>query len=346
MRQIRLGRSDLLVSEVGFGGIPIQRVREDEAVAVVRRCLDLGVTFLDTATGYGTSEERIGKAIAGRREGLVLATKSPARDAATCREHLTLSFRRLGVDYIDLYQFHNVSSDEDFARILAPGGAMEAACEVQAAGRIGHIGVTSHKLEVAQKMVRSERFETIMFPFNLVTDEPATELLPLCRQHDVGFIVMKPFAGGMFDDAALAFKYLRQFPDALILPGIERPWEIEQIVGLLERDAVLTAEDHAAIARVREELGNAFCRRCGYCQPCTAEIDIVMMTNLRSFLKRFPPQDLFGGGIAAAVARAEECVDCGACEPRCPYQLPIRQIVRENVALYRDQRDAYLGAKG
>jgi aryl-alcohol dehydrogenase-like predicted oxidoreductase len=220
MRNIELGDTGLVVSEVGFGGIPIQRLSHHEAVTVVRRCLDLGVTFVDTANAYSTSEERIGEAIAGRRGDLTLATKTQARDAQGVEKHLALSLERLGVETIDLYQFHCVSEEEDYEKVLAPRGPLDIVRQAQASGAVRHVGLTSHSMEIALKAVRSGHFETVMFPFNFIAAEAAEELIPLALERGVGFIAMKPLAGGALDDATLAFKYLRQFPHILPIPGL------------------------------------------------------------------------------------------------------------------------------
>lgn len=334
MKTIRLGRTGLEVSRVGFGGIPIQRLSEDEAIKVVQRCLDLGVTFLDTANGYSTSEERIGKAITGRREQVVIATKTGARDKATAQEHLDLSLKRLNIDYIDLWQFHNVSTFEAYEQVLAPNGAMEAAQEALRAGKIRHIGLSSHSMDVALKAVPSGHFETVQFPFNFVTNEAATELIPLAQEHDVGFIAMKPMAGGLLDNAVLAFKYLLQFDNVVPDPGIERIEEIEEIAGIVQGPWELTSQEWQEIERIRAQVGTRFCRRCGYCQPCPQGVSIVTIMNLRSFCKRLPAERLFTGWVAEAVESAENCIECGECEEKCPYHLPIREMIVENMAFY------------
>jgi predicted aldo/keto reductase-like oxidoreductase len=337
MKAIRLGQTGLSVSALGFGGIPIQRLSEQEAVEVVRHCLDLGVTFLDTANAYTTSEERIGKAIRGRRQGLVLATKTQARDAQGAAQHLALSLERLAVDYIDLYQFHCVSSDEEYEKVVAPGGPLEVVRDARASGQVKHIGLSSHSLEIAQKAVRSGHFETVMFPFNFVAGEAAQQLIPLALEHDVGFIAMKPLAGGALHDATLAFKYLRQFPQVLPIPGIERREEIEEIVAIMEGPAEMTSEERAAIKRMREELGNRFCRRCGYCQPCPQGVSIQTLMILDSFIARMPASSVFPD-LAQAVEEAAECCECGECEDKCPYHLPIREIIQEHVALFHREK--------
>ena len=338
MEKTRLGRTNMMVTRLGFGGIPIQRLSEEDAVAVVRTCQDLGVTFMDTANGYTTSEERIGKAIAGRRQGLILATKSGARDSEGVERHLALSLKNLGVDYIDLYQFHGVSTFDALEQVLDPKGCRAVVEEARKAGKIRHVGITSHSLEVAKEAVKSDQFETVMFPFNFITSEPADELLPLAREHDVGFIAMKPMAGGMLDNATIAFKYLLQFPEVVPIPGIEQAWEIEEIVKLYQGPKQMTEEEVAEIRRIRDELGTTFCRRCEYCQPCPQEIPISTVMNITSFVKRMPPERVFSGGIAAAMERASTCTECGDCEERCPYDLPVREVLAERVRWYGDRK--------
>jgi predicted aldo/keto reductase-like oxidoreductase len=332
MRTVRLGKTDLQVSRVGFGGIPIQRLSEEEAVRVVRRALDLGVTWIDTANGYTTSEERIGKAVAGRRNQVVIATKTGARDKAGAMAHLELSLKRLQTDYIDLWQFHGVSSPEAYETVLGPGGAMEAAQAALAAGKVRHIGITSHSMEIALRAVPSGHFETVQFPFNYVTSEPADELVPLARTHDVGFIAMKPFAGGQLDRADLSIKYLLQFEGVVPDPGIERVEEIEEIVSIVEGPWQMTAVEREALEAIRAEVGTRFCRRCQYCMPCPEGVQISTIMNVYSFYKRFPPERF--AGMAATMATAENCVQCGECEEKCPYELPIIEMVAEYAAFY------------
>lgn len=343
MRKIRLGRTELMVSAVGFGGIPIQRLSQQEAIDVVRHCLDLGITFLDTANGYTTSEERIGKAIAGRREDLVLATKTQARDAQGVTEHLALSLKRLGAGSIDLYQFHCVSTDEEYERVVAPGGPLDVVRDAQRAGKVGHIGLTSHSMDIALRAVRSSLFQTIMFPFNFIANEAAQELIPLAVERNVGFIAMKPLAGGALDNAPLAFKYLRQFPEILPIPGIERPEEIDEILDIVEGPAEMTSEDLAEMERMRVELGNRFCRRCGYCQPCPQGVSIQLLMILDSMIKRMPVTEVFRD-FAQIVQEANDCVECVECEEKCPFELPIREIIKEHVDLFhREVAKAGLG---
>ena len=329
MDKIRLGKTGLMVSRIGFGGIPIQRLTDDQAVTVVKKCLDLGITYIDTANAYTTSEARIGIAIAGRRKGLTIATKSGARNKEGVEQHLALSLKNLGTDYIDLYQFHGVNDSKNLQMVLDPNGPMSVVQKAMKDGVIKHVGITSHSMDAAKEAVKTDRFETIMFPFNFITSEPAEELLPLCREHDVALIAMKPLAGGMLDNATIAFKYLLQFPDVIPLVGIEKPPEIEEIVGLLGKSWKLTAAERRQMQKMIAELGNKFCRRCDYCQPCTANIAISTVMNMPSFAKRMPPARIFTGMFGDVMKRAYDCTDCGDCEERCPFKLPIREIMKE-----------------
>ena len=345
MEKIRLGKTNMHVSRLGFGGIPIQRLNEDDAVAVVKRCLDLGITFLDTANAYTTSEERIGKAIAGRREGFVLATKSLSRKREGVEKHLNLSLERLNVKYIDLYQFHGVSDFASMDMILAPDGPISVVEKARDTGLVKHIGITSHQIDVAKEAVKSGRFETIMFPFNFVTSEAADELIPLAREHDVGFIVMKPLSGGMIDNANIAFKYLLQFPDIVTIAGIEKLQEIEEIVKILEGTKTITSTELKQMQKLKEELGIRFCHRCDYCQPCSEGIAISTVMMYPSLVRRLPPEHLFSSLWGQIVEKASGCTECGECEERCPYHLPIRDLLAEYVKQYQKEKHKYQKAQ-
>jgi aryl-alcohol dehydrogenase-like predicted oxidoreductase len=340
MEKMRLGKSNLMVTRIGFGGIPIQRLNEEDAVAVVRRCLDHGINFIDTANAYTTSEGRIGKAIAGRRDSLIIATKTTNRSREGIIKHLDNSLKQLGTDYIDLYQFHAVSDFKSLDLVMDPEGPVTAMEGAKKAGKIRHIGITSHQIDVAKKAVELGRFETLMFPFNFVTDEAAAELLPLCRKHDVGFIDMKPLAGGMIADARIAFKFLFQFKDVATIPGIQKLEEIDEIVQIFNGPLDLTEFDRAEMRKLKEQLGTRFCHRCDYCQPCKEGIAISSVMTFPSFVARMPEEHLFGFW-GALFEPAAKCTKCGECEERCPYHLPIRDLMEEYYDLYEKKKKAY-----
>jgi predicted aldo/keto reductase-like oxidoreductase len=333
----RLGKTGLMVSRVGMGGIPLQRPTEDEAIQIVHRALDLGINFIDTAAGYGNSEERFGRALAAlvdRRDQVIIATKSGWPSKAGATEELERSLKRLRTDVIDIWQLHNISSAEKYAQVIGPGGSLEAAQEALQAGKIRHIGISSHNLDVAMEAVRSGLFETIQFPFNYVTREPVDELIPLAREQDVGFIGMKPFAGGRLENANLSIKYVLQFDSVVPDPGIQTVEEIEEIVAIVESgDWELTPQELQQIEVRRAELGTQFCRQCGYCQPCPEDVQIPMVMITETMWKLWP-RETFLEWMGKVIDGARNCVQCGECEAKCPYQLPIREMIAENIAFY------------
>jgi len=336
MRKVTLGKSGLEVSAVGFGGIPIQRVSSAEAERAIHAALDAGVTFFDTAAGYGDSQTKIGRAIKGRRDGLVLASKSGQRTREGFLADVERSRAELGADVIDLYQLHGVNNDPTWEKVRAPGGALEGLLEARERGWVRHVGVSGHHLDLAVRLVGAEDvFETVQFPFNLVTAEPAEKLIPLARRRNVGFIVMKPLCGGQYDDSELAFRFLNAYPDLVPIPGIERPEEIEQIAGIVEAGETLTGDARTRADAIAAELGKRFCRRCGYCMPCKQGVPIMLAMVFDSFIKRFAPDQLAAGPAKAVAEGAPKCVECGACEAKCPYDLPIIETVKASLAKAR-----------
>jgi predicted aldo/keto reductase-like oxidoreductase len=334
LREMILGRTGLKVKSLGFGGIPIQRVSEEEAVRVVRRCYELGINYYDTARGYTNSEERIGKALEDVREEVFLATKSGRRKAKEMLEELEISLKNLRTDWIDVYQLHNVSSYEDWYQIKGPGGALEALYKARDEGKIRHLGITSHDPAVLADILREDIFETIMIPYNYLTLKPEEELLPLCKDKNVGTVIMKPFGGGAFSNANTALKFVlsKDYVDVAI-PGMMTIAEVEENINVATGPHTLSQEELKLIEADRVELGDQFCRACNYCQPCPQEIPITFVLRAESqFLKRMGWRPGTEERFAEAVEKAESCIECGECEARCPYHLPIRQLLPERAA--------------
>jgi predicted aldo/keto reductase-like oxidoreductase len=344
MKTTRLGKTDLTVSRVGIGGIPIQRPPIDEAIKVVQRALDLGINFVETSIVYGDSEERIGKAIAGRRDKVVLSTKTPKPDKTGASQDLEISLQHLQTDYIDLWQFHNVSNPEKYERVFGSDGAMEVAKEALKSGKIRHIGMSSHNMELALKAVASGLIEAIQYPFNFATPEAADRLVQLAKEYDVGFIAMKPFAGGNIRDAPLALKYLLQFDNVVPLAGVEAVEEVNEIVQITSGSWELTPNDMTRIEEIRSELGSRYCRQCQYCMPCPQGVVIWQLLYLRTLFNLWPAEEIFPRW-EPFVKSAEKCVKCGECEEKCPFHLPIREMMDENVAFYEDQLKKRRNAK-
>jgi predicted aldo/keto reductase-like oxidoreductase len=335
MRYVKLGKTGLEVSEVGFGGIPIIRLSMEEAVTVLRRALERGVTLFDTANLYMDSEDKFGRALAGERQRLVLATKSIKRDRAGVEADIHQSLTKMHTDYLDLFQFHQVSQEDGLDAITGPDGAMEGVVRAREAGKIRHIGVTSHSLTMAQRLVKTGFFETIQFPFSFVEEAAAEELFPLAREHNLGTLAMKPFCGGLVDKAPVAFAYLRQFPDVIPLPGWDTVAGVDEVLDLYEQENVVTPEDRDAWVRYREELGDKFCRRCEYCQPCPQGVKITPAMLYAIVAHRMGPEKAakFAAPIMETV---KECIECGECAERCPYGLPIPETIQHHLALFEE----------
>jgi len=329
----RLGKSGLDVTLLGFGGIPLQIVPEEQAVATVRRAYDLGVRFFDTARGYSNSEERIGAALAGR--DVVLASKSPAEDAEAMYQAICTSLAMLRRDSIDLYQMHGVNDDEALARRTAPGAALDGLRRARDEGKIKHLGLTSHRAETLMHAVEQfDEFVSVQVPFNVVESELSGTLLPLCAQKNVGVIAMKPVGGGNFTNAPLAIKWCLNQAITVAIPGMASVQEVEANVPVAYGDFTLTAEERAACEQMRSELDKRTCRRCRYCEPCPNGVQIGMLMHGRSVIRRMGVARFLDFGAVEVVASAAKCVECGECLPRCPYHLPIPELIREMAAFY------------
>ncbi|MBE5798901.1 MAG: aldo/keto reductase [Clostridiales bacterium] len=326
MEYTTLGKTGLQISRMGFGGIPIQKVDVPAVRALMEAMRERGVNYIDTARGYTVSEAYIGEALEGMRDQFVLATKSMARTKEAMAKDIETSLHNLRTDHIELYQVHNPSL-ADLDTVTAPGGALEALLEAKAAGKIGHIGVTAHMATVFEKALSMDWVETVMFPYNIVETQ-GEALMRRCTEQNVGFIVMKPLAGGALEDASLAMRFIARNPDvSVVIPGMYAVEELEQNLAAMEDDAPLSDEELAKIEQIRRELGTQFCRRCNYCQPCAAGIGISGIFVLEGYLKRYGLGDWAKARYAAMGKKAGDCIGCGACESRCPYQLPIREML-------------------
>lgn len=327
MQYVTLGKTGLKISRVGFGGIPIQRIDAEKAKPLIDALIKCGINYIDTARGYTVSEEYIGGAIDGRRDKFVLATKSMARTREAMEADIETSLRNLRTDYIDLYQVHNPSM-EQLDQVIGEGGALEALMEAKAAGKIGHIGLTAHSTAVFERALELDWVETIMFPYNIVEQQGA-ELIHKCAEKNIGFIDMKPLAGGAIEDATLALRYVCSNPDVtVVIPGIAEVRELEQNLAACSNTAPLTEEELKAMDKVREQLGTDFCRRCNYCAPCTVGINIPSVFLFAGYLQRYDLADWAKERYSTLKVKASACIGCGKCEPRCPYHLPIREKLK------------------
>ena len=328
-----LGKTGLKVSSLGFGGIPIQRIDAAGTRVLMENLVENGINYIDTARGYSVSEAYLGEALVGIRDKFVIATKSMARDKAGMAKDIEISLTNLRTNYIDLYQVHNPSMAQ-LDQIIAENGALEALYEARSAGKIGHIGLTAHSLEVFERALELDWVETIMFPYNIV-ETHGEDLIAECTEKNVGFIDMKPLAGGAIDDATLALRFVANNHNVSVtIPGMAAVSELDQNLAAVNDNTPLSDAELAKIEAMRKELGTQFCRRCGYCAPCTVGINIPNMFVFEGYLSRYGLADWAKSRYNTLEKTASDCIECGVCEGRCPYNLPIRQLLKNTVKAF------------
>ena len=324
MKTVRLGRTDLTVPILGIGGIPIQRPDEEDAIRVVHAAMDIGIRLIDTARGYGNSEERFGQALDGHRpDGVVLATKSPKQDADGMRQDIETSLSNLRADCIDLYQCHSIRDQASLDKVLGKGGALEALRKAQDEGLVRHVGFTSHQLDALEAGIGCGEFETVMVQYSFMDQNARDRVFPLARERDVAILLMKVMGGGVFDEAGPSIRWALQEPNLAMPIGMQTVSEVEANWAVVSGDWALTDDDRAYIDKTQSELTTTFCRRCGYCMPCPNGVQIPMTMSFEMLHQRLGYRDNF----PKMLEKARDCVACQQCEDKCPYELKISEQI-------------------
>lgn len=337
MKRVVLGKTGLEVNRLGFGGIPIQRVDEAQAVETVLHALEKGVDFIDTARGYSTSEQRIGMALRETDKRVVIASKSHNKTSDGIRADLEKSLQELHCDYIDLYQCHFVKNEQDYHQIISPGGALEGLRKSKQEKLIGHIGLSSHSLDLLDIVLEDGLFETIMLCFSFLESAAREKIIPKAVAKDIGVIAMKPFSGGIIEQPRLALKYVLSCPGIVVIPGVEEKALFDENWKIFQSDYELDDSERREIEHIRRRYNKAFCRRCDYCQPCTEEIPIQTVLGIRTMVKRLGQDALKRDMLKSAYEKARVCSECGECVSRCPYGLPIPDLLKDNVRWVDEQ---------
>ena len=335
MSEITLGSTGICVEQMAFGALPVQRDDMDTAVRLLRKAYEGGMRFFDTARAYSDSEEKIGKAFAplGIRENIFIATKCFGTTPEEFWQQLETSLKNMQTDYVDLYQFHNPK------QCYRPGdgsGMYECMLEAKRQGKIRHIGFTSHSFTIAQECIASGLYETLQFPFSYLTGEKELDLVEKCRQANMGFIAMKALAGGLITDGAAACAYISQFDNVLPIWGIQREHELDEFLSYISAPPAMDEHIRAVIEKDRGELVGEFCRSCGYCMPCPADIEINQCARMSLLLRRSPYQQYFSEEWQAKMKKIENCLNCGLCKSKCPYGLDTPALLKKNYADYLD----------
>jgi len=331
MEKVRLGKTNLEVTKLGWGGIPIQRVGEREAVSVIRSVIELGIDLLDTARAYTNSEHRIGLALQKIDRPVILSSKSLVKTSRIYND-VHESLKQVKVKKINIYHLHSVSNFEDYEKVMAPGGAFEGLSRARAEGLIDHIGITSHNLNVLERAIEDGHFEVIMACYSFLEPEAALKVFPLAQEKDIGVLAMKPFSGGAIEEAGPALRFALSTANIVPIPGSETLEMARMNWKIFTEGYSLSEKDKERMEAIKNEFNRQFCRRCDYCLPCTEKINIQFALGLKTIIKRFGPNVLEVGWLKDLLEKARNCSECGECLPRCPYQLPIPDLIKENLA--------------
>jgi predicted aldo/keto reductase-like oxidoreductase len=331
MEKMILGKTGLEITRMGYGALPIQRKSIKEAIPILRKAYESGVTFFDTARAYSDSEEKLGKALSDVRQNIVIATKSHGKTAQEVKEHLETSLKNLQTDYIDIYQFHNMKF------VPKPGaedGLYETFLQAKKEGKIKHIGITSHSIEVAEEAVDSGLYETVQFPLSLISSDRDLALIERAKKNNVGIIAMKALAGGLIDNAKAAFVFMRKFDNLVPIWGIQHEWELDEFLSYEENPPILDDEVKALIKNYQDELAGDFCRGCGYCMPCPVGIKINNAARMSLLLRRAVYQNFLTPEWQKEMDKINDCLHCNQCVERCPYGLNTPELLQKNLKDY------------
>ncbi|GHU33538.1 aldo/keto reductase [Spirochaetia bacterium] len=327
-----LGRTGFTVNKNGFGALPVQRRSMEDAIPILQSAFDAGINFFDTARAYSDSEEKIGRALSHERSHFVLATKTTAATGETLKRDLETSLKLLKTDHIDVYQFHN---PEHYPQPDDGSGLYEAALEAKRAGKIRFIGITNHRIAVARDAVQSGLFDTLQYPFSYLSDEKELELVKLCGEKNIGFIAMKALCGGLLNDINTSVSFMNQYTNVVPIWGIQTMDELSQMLNAIKHESGPDDTQKKRIADDRSELYGTFCRSCGYCAPCPADIRIFNCARMSLLLRRMPPAQWLTPEWQAEMFKIEKCQNCGACKKRCPYGLDIPVLLKKNLEDYK-----------
>ena len=331
MEMVTLGSTNITVPKNSFGALPIQRVSDAEAVRLLRRAYEGGMRFFDTARMYTDSEHKLNLAFSHMRDKVYISSKTGATTVEDFWADLEISLGHLG--YIDIYQFHNP------AFCPKPGdgtGLYEAMLQAKAEGKIRHIGITNHRLNVAKEAIESGLYETLQFPLCYLATESDLELVRLCQEKNMGFIAMKSLSGGLITNSRAAYAYLAQFPGVLPIWGVQREWELEEFLSYIHNPPALDEETAALIEADRKLLQGDFCRGCGYCMPCPVGIEINNCARMSLMLRRSPTAGWLSPAAREKMHKIADCLECGQCAAKCPYGLDTPALLKKNYADFLD----------
>lgn len=338
MSKVTLGKTKISVEKNGFGALPIQRVSIKESTYLLQKAYNEGIDFYDTARLYTDSEKKIGIGFEGfnnnyPRESIILASKSGATKKEDLLKDLNESLNNLQTDYLDIYQLHNPSF---LPKPSEDNGLYDSLLDLKDEGRIRHIGITTHKHEIALEAIKSQLYETIQYPFSYISDVKDLEIVEKAKDADIGFIAMKAMGGGLLRSSKSAYAYLNEFDNVVPIWGVQRKEELNEFLSYMKKDIKLDDELSKIIEKERRELAGDFCRGCGYCSPCTVGIEIFKCARMSLWIRRMPSQPSLTEESQEMMMKIEDCTYCGKCMERCPYELNIPELLEKNLKDYKD----------
>ncbi len=328
MDNVRLGKTNLEVNKIGFGALPIQRRNMDDSLAILNRAYESGIDFYDTARFYTDSEEKLGRAFEDVRDKIYLASKTAAETPEDFWRDLETSLKELRTDYLDLYQHHNISFCPKEGDEMA-----KAMLEAKEEGLIKHIGITTHKITIAHEALDSGLYETLQCPFSYLSGEEELKIVQKCKDLDVGFIAMKAMGGGLLKNAKASFAYMNQFDNVLPIWGVQHMSELDEFLSY-PYDLIVDESLQQDIEEDKKELGDNFCRGCGYCMPCPEGINISLCARMSLWIRRFPTEPNMDERTQQIMHKTRDCIECYACVDNCPYELDIPELLKENYEDY------------
>lgn len=334
MDKVILGKTGIEVNKNGFGALPIQRISKKDAVYLLQKAFYNGINYFDTARAYSDSEEKMGAAFEYTRDRIIISTKTMAQTAEGFWKDLEESLKKLKTDYIDIYQFHNP------AFCPKPGdesGLYEAALKAKKQGKIRHIGITNHRISVAQEAIDSGLYETLQFPFSYLAADADLEIVENCKKAGMGFIAMKGLSGGLIHNSACAYAYMAQPQFSHVAPiwGVQRESELDEFLSYQVCPPGLDERLMKEIEADRQQLSGDFCRGCGYCMPCPVGIEINNCARMSLMLRRAPQEGWLSPEWQEKMKKIEDCLHCGQCMDKCPYGLNTPELLAKNYEDYR-----------
>ena len=326
----RLGNTTMMVKQIGFGGIPIQRLKPEESDKVIEEAVDKGINFFDTARIYSDSEEKLGRILSKHRKKVFIATKTYSKDGNGVKKDMEKSLQMLKTDYIDLYLCHNIGSEAELKQILSPNGALEAIQKAKKEGKINHIGVSGHKPWIMKQCIKTFEFDVLEIPFNIIENKCLDELVPLAKKRKIGIVAMKPIAGGALTEVSLNLRYILTSGADVAVPGMDSVNQISENLSVLQNLNPLNNKEMSRLKKEKEILGEHFCRRCEYCMPCPEGLPIPFLHLLHAYYFRYNLKDWAWDRINSLPKSYKDCVECYACFDKCPYELKTPEIFKEN----------------